>query len=145
MRTLVGRALVLVALFVGAGALAACGDDADTAEPAESPGVEQGALDDIPRYPRSEPFGTQTEQDGIVTQSFQATGATPGEVIDFYVDALTELGWTEAEPAFRDDTSGRADFVDGDRRLEVSATTATDQVEGDPAGEVVQYSLTLRT
>ncbi|MFP5254573.1 MAG: hypothetical protein ACLGI8_01860 [Acidimicrobiia bacterium] len=99
----------------------------------------------MPLYPRSDPFGTRTEEDGIVTQSFKAVGATPTQVIDFYVETLTEQGWTEAEPAFRDDTSGRADFVDGDRRLEVSATTATDQAEGDPAGQVVQYSLVLRS
>ena len=97
-------------------------------------GLPEAADRDEVRRPVYEPPSTSSGPD---------RGPRPGT--GHYVGALTELGWTEAEPAFRDDTSGRADFVDGDRRLEVSATTATDQVEGDPAGEVVQYSLTLRT
>lgn len=124
---------------------AACSDDADGAGTQPAPAVstfEQGEFDDLPRHPRSEPIGPRSEMDGVVTQSFSATGATPEQVISFFTERLQETGWTPAEPAHREDTPTRADFTLDDLRLELTATSLAGRTGPDEA--TVQYSLVLR-
>lgn len=89
--------------------LYACADTPD-----RQAATGSAAFDDLPLVPRSEPFGRPSTQGGIVTRSYQADGATAAQVIDFYLGALTERGWEEAESVYRSDTGHRADFIDQD-------------------------------
>lgn len=125
--------------------IAGCGDGSEDegTQPAPDVGaVAHGELGDLPAYPRSEPIGARSEKDGVVTQSFSVAGATPEQVISFYVGELPGLGWVPAEPAHREDTASRVDFVRGDMRLEVTATSLAGRA--GPEEATVQYSLVVR-
>lgn len=128
--------------------LAGCGDDGEEqAETQPAPGVttfEQGRFDELPLLPGSERFGTRSEKDGVVAQTYRTNGATPQVVIDHFEQELPAGGWRMAEPAHRGDAESRGDWVTDDWRLEVSAAPVPDR--GDPSSpqEIVQYSLVLR-
>lgn len=132
-------AMALVALVAG------CGDDGeDSAREAPAPGTGNAAFDDLPRYPRSDPFGPLSESEGVLARTYRTTGATPDAVLEFYADALPERGWTPVEPVNREDTRRRADYVNGSNRLELSARAVDDRTEPDSNGAIVQYSLVVR-
>lgn len=125
--------------------LAACGGDSqDGADGVVGRGMV-ATFDDLPHPDRSQPFGSVSETDGVITRSYRVAGSTPAAVIDFYRERLEPNGWTPAEPAFREDGPDRADWVNDDYRLEVSATPsdARDDRSTD-GGAAVQYSLVLR-
>jgi hypothetical protein len=128
-----------------AAVLSACGDDdLEPGAPEDAAVVDLGRFDDLPRFPRSEEYGPRTEDDGVVSRSFRARGASVERIMEFYDDALTEAGWTPAEPVHREDGPGRDDYVMGGHRLEVSAIDVEDR-DGDGGNQaVVQYSLVLR-
>ena len=136
-------AIVLAALLgVGCGAQ----EDPPVAQPA--PGVttfEPGRFDDLPQYSRSEPLGPRSEEKGVVSRSFKVPGASPEQVLDFYVDALEEpwrlLSGVEKLGA----GTFRADWVTEDHLLRVSTTREPELDSTDDASEtfVTQYSLTL--
>lgn len=127
------------------GLLAGCGDDGE-AETQTSEVVDPStdALDAVPLVPRSEPFGRPSAEDGVQTRSYEVDGTTPERIIAFYADALPAEGWTQVEPTNREDTEQRADFVDEDHRLEISAIASDRQASEDDAEGGVQYSLVLR-
>ena len=146
-RVRVVRWAAAAALAAAALAGAGCGDadDAgDAAQPATDDSTFEGtSIGDLPRFPRSEPFGTETETEDIATQSFRARGTSPEQLIDWYDEALGE-DWVQVEPVHREPGPGRADWVNGERRLELSAIDVDDR-DGDAGSEaVIQYSLTLR-
>ena len=90
-----GRAMAST-LLVGA-LVAACedGDGDEGTQPA--PGVssfEQGRFDDLPLPTEAEPVGLRSEQEGIVTRSYEVPDMLPADVIEFYEQALDEQGWT---------------------------------------------------
>ena len=128
--------------------LAGCG--AGTADPAAqpAPGVttfEEGRFDDIPQFPRSEPLGPRHEKDGVVARSYKAPGASPDQVLDFYRDALQER-WSMVTAVEKLGVGTlRADWVDDEHLLRVSATRESLLDSEDDASEtaVTQYSLTL--
>ena len=139
-RTCLGGAAIAVVLLVG------CGDDEpDGAQPVpEATVFDDADFDGLPRFPRSEPVGLRSRKADVVTQSFRAEGASVDRVMEHFEDALTEGGWVPAEPVHRADGPGRADYLRGDHRLEVSAIDVDDR-DGDVGDEsVVQYSLVLR-
>lgn len=138
---------IAVALLLGTTAGAACGGDDQGPEAQPDPDASrfvEGDFDDLPRYPRSEPFGPKSEKRGIITQSFRATGATPDAVIEYFRTAMQQRGWEPAEPVFRDDTASRVDFVTDEHRLEVSAVVADANDSESTDNAAVQYSLVLR-
>lgn len=140
-----------VRLVVGvlAATLASCGEREERAETQPAPNVttfEQGAFDDIPLFPRSEPVGPRSEKEGVVARSYRARGATPQGVLEYYRDALDERRW-ELVGDIEELGVGtyQADWVSGDRRLRVSATREPALGGEAPSDQVVvQYSLTLR-
>lgn len=81
-------------LLVGSLA-AACGDGTEGTQPA--PGVssfEQGRFDDLPLPAEAEPVGSRSEQEGVVTRSYEVPDLLPVDIIDFYEQALDQQGWT---------------------------------------------------
>ena len=128
--------------------LASCG--AGTTDPAAqpAPGVttfEEGRFDDIAQFPRSEPLGPRHEKDGVVGRSYKAPGASPDQVLDFYRDALKER-WSMVTAVEKLGVGTlRADWVDDEHLLRVSATRESllDSEEDASETVVTQYSLTL--
>ena len=132
-------------MLIGA-VLAGCGDDQpDVAQPVpDSLALDGVVFEELPQFPRSEVLGPRSSKAGVVTQSFRAKGASVERVMQYFEDALTERGWAPAEPIHRADGPGRADYLRGDHRLELSAIDVDDR-DGDVGNEtVVQYSLLLR-
>ena len=89
-------------------------------------------------YPGSEPVGTRTEKDGVVTQSFSTASGRPAEVISHFVN-------TVGEPIQETQDVGdalRAGFrIEDSRRLEVSVIQLDERgFETEPG---VQNSLVL--
>ncbi len=141
------------AFFVTAAALVAlglggcgAGETDPVAQPA--PGVttfQEGRFDDIPQFPRSEPLGPRHKKDRVVTRSYKAPGASPDQVLDFYRRALQER-WNMVTAVEKLGVGTlRADWVDDDYRLRVSATRESLLDSQDDASQtaVAQYSLTL--
>lgn len=147
-----GRRWSTIALVVAGAAVMlagpACGGDGEDREGTQpAPDVttfEQGRFDELPVFPRSDPFGPRSEKDGVVARSYRATSADPGQIIDFYARELAGRGWRMAEPVFRSDAESRGDWVLDDYRLEVSATRVDDDRNPTSADAVAQYSLVLR-
>ena len=125
-----------------------CGRDGEEREGTQpAPDVtsfEQGRFDNLPVFPRSDPFGPRSEKEGIVSRSYRATGVTADEIIDFYAEELAADGWEMTEPVFRSDTETRGDWVVDDYRLEVSAARIDDDRNPTSENVVIQYGLVLR-
>jgi hypothetical protein len=135
---IVAVALVLVST-------AACGGGEEGTQPVpDASTFDEGRFDELPEYPRADPFGRRSEKDGIVSRSYRATGVTPERLIEWYTDALGEEGWARTAPRFREPGDGRADFVLDDWRLELSATDIKDRQIPSSTKYTVQYSLVLR-
>ena len=140
------RPAAAAAVLAVALAGAACGGGADQGtQPApDVTTFEQGGFDDLPLVPRSDPFGPRSETGGVVARTYRAVGVSPQGVIEFYRRVLPDAGWDPAEPAFRNDTATRQDWVTADRRLEVSASPVPDRRDPSAPQDAVQYSLVLR-
>jgi hypothetical protein len=141
-------AFLPAAVLLVAVALTACGrGDADpAAQP--TPNVttfQEGRFDDLPQYPRSEPLGPRADEQGVVARSYKVTGASPEQVMDFYRDALQERWRMLTGVEKLGVGTFRADWVDDDYLLRVSATRESEVDSRDDASEnfVTQYSLTL--
>ena len=134
--------MLLVVVLVGCGPR----DPDPVAQPA--PGVstfEEGRFDDLPQYPRSEPLGPRHEKEGVVARSFKVQGASPDQIMSFYRDALQDR-WRMITGVEKLGVGTlRADWVDDEHRLRVSATRESELDERDDAARsvVTQYSLTL--
>jgi hypothetical protein len=133
--------LVATSILIGA-----CGDGSSSpSQPAaRDTHGEEGLLDRIPRYPRSEPLARASEQGGVTVQTFGVEGTTPEQVLDWYRDELA--GWTSVRrPRPFGRTAWRGVWERQDQRLLVSAGPAP-TLEQDPADieqTTTQYSLTL--
>ncbi len=142
-----GPCLAVAAAFL---ALTAPGCGAADTPPAAQPApevttFEQGRFDDLPVYFRSDPLGPRSEKQGVVTRSYEASGASPEQVLEFYRNAL-DYRWRMVTPIERIGVGTvRADWEDGQYRLRVSATEAPalDTSDGGVHAVVTQYSLTL--
>ncbi len=122
------------------------GDADPVAQPApDVTTFEQGRFDDLPQFPRSEPVSARAEERGVIARSYKATGASPQQVMDFYRQALGDR-WRMVSGIEKLGVGTlRADWVDEDYRLRVSATTESGLDSRNDASEtfVTQYSLTL--
>ncbi len=111
---------------------------ATTTGPAES--VVPAQFEALPRYPDSRDVGSMSRSGATTTQSFEVTGPTPEQILDYYRDQLT--GWTNTEPAHPLGTSSQAAWRG---RWEQSGADLV--VSSSPAGGLgsgtVQYSLAL--
>jgi hypothetical protein len=58
-------------------------------------------FDHLPRYSRSKPLGSRAEKAGALSQSFEAEGATPTQILDFYARRLKNAGWDALEPVHK--------------------------------------------
>ena len=106
---------------------------------------EEGRFDNLPQYPRSEPLGPRHEKEGVVTRSFKVQGASPDQIMSFYRDALQER-WTMITGIEKLGVGTlRADWVNDEYRVRVSATREGELDERDDVAKsvVAQYSLTL--
>lgn len=135
---------LLIAMLLGG-----CGDGGDggAAQPApDSTTFVQGRFDDLPQFPRSEPVSPTNEKNGVVVRSFLARGATPEAVLNHYRDVLISRGWRMVGNIEEIGmTTYRADWVNEEHRLRVSATSEPQLAEDAPSDQVTtQYSLTLR-
>lgn len=141
--------LMTLATIVTSAALLGCGGDGDPPETQPAPDVstfEAGRFDDLPLYPRSDPVGTRSEKDGVITQSYATRGATTDEVLDFYVDVLPDRGWTQVGQVEETGPSAhQGDWSSEGWNLRVSATDGSQlDFGGESSNEVVtQYSLVL--
>ena len=142
-----GQALVAAAVLMSL-VLAGCGarDPDPVAQPA--PGVttfEEGRFDDLPQYPRSEPLGPRQEKDDVVARSFKVKGASPDQILNFYRDALKDRWRMETGVEKLGVGTLRADWVNDEYRLRVSATRESELDDRDNAATsaVAQYSITL--
>ncbi len=139
------RMAVLLAGLLGL-VLGACADrDPPVAQPTPNATTfEPGRFDDIPLFPRSDPLGRRSEQDGVVARSYMAKGTTPEQVLEYYRTALNAR-WRLVSPIEKlgVDTY-RADWASDQYRLRVSATEAPGvELEDASKNVIVQYSLTL--
>lgn len=138
-RTLRGCALIVVlaAAVVSAGCTSTDPGDAQPAPNASE--FVTGNFDDLPRLRGDEPIGPRSEQGDVVTQSFEAEGLAPEDVMSFYEEELT--GWET--PGARDVGDAlRQEFTGPDgQRLEVSATILSRG--GLDTTQTLQYSLVL--
>ncbi len=136
------KAFICVAMAVLL--LHGCRSDAEREGTQPAPNVttfEQGRFDDLPQFPRSDPLGSRSEKDGVVSRSFVAKGATAEQVMRFYERSLQ--GWQQLEPSHPVGTSThRATWARGNWLLEVSTSSYASSVE-DPMEAQVQYSLVL--
>lgn len=133
------------AALIGVG----CGSEEEPPAAQPVPGVttfEPGRFDDLPQYPRSEPLGPRSEEKGVVSRSFKVRGASPEQVLNFYVDALEEPWRLVTEVEKLGAGTFRADWTAEEYRLRVSATREPELDSQDDASETfaTQYSLTLR-
>lgn len=123
--------------------LAACGGhERPQARPTAGETAFASEFDDLPRHPRSEPLGERTEKDGVTARSFKVTGATPEEVLEWYLGNLR--GWQLREqPAAIGQGTYRGRWARGAHFLVVSASEAPtlSSEAGDDAP--AQYSLSL--
>lgn len=144
-RRLTAPVTLLAAVF--AFLLVACGDDDDRSDAQPAPDTvefSEGVFNDIPRYPRSEEAGPRSSTDGVIAQSFQAEGASPQLIMEWYQDKL-KLGWRVDRPVSEIGVNTyRGRWASEDHFLIVSATTAP-TLGGEPSPETVvtQYSLSL--
>lgn len=138
-----------------------CGDD-DTTESQQgaergigaqpAPGTdtfEQGLFDEIPHPPRSEPLGTRSEKQDVVSQSFKVRDSLPDEVMAFYTQRLAGE-WTTVTEAQQigAGSTWRGVWARDNWELTVTATeapTVDDTADPEAAlGNVFsQYSLSL--
>lgn len=108
---------------------------------------EQGRFDDLPTFPRSEPLGPRTEEAGVISRSYRASGASPEQVLEYYRDTLNDRWQMVTEIERLGAGTFRADWVSEDHRLRVSATGEELLQDDDDAAAdraVSQYSLNLR-
>lgn len=129
--------------------LGACGGGTDVGETQPRPNVttfEQGAFDDLPLHPRSDPIGAPADTGDSEARSYVTVGAEPRGVLAFYEAELPGLGWNAVGPVEDLGTeSFRGRWTRDDLLLTVSATRAQG-VEGEsPASDEIrtQYSLSL--
>lgn len=157
-----GRAAVGALIFVAAiGAGCSSDDPAVIEDDAALPGNEPEIIDDgatapgdasivpgtggdpdtanadfegIRLYPGSDPVGSKTTEDGVVSQSFSVAGSDPNVVLSHFVNTLS--GWEQT--GVDDIGEGlRTEFRSPDGQvLEVSATTIADD-------DATQYSMVL--
>ena len=142
-RLVVGGAAAAVVLL-GVTGCASSGDEEGT-QPA--PGVtsfQQGDFGDVPLPDRSDPVGTRSETDGVVTQTFAARDTTVDALIDFFDSQLPAAGWEPAEAYETENGIYRGDFTKDGRRLEVVIDQVPDLPEDETGGaQPVQFSLIL--
>lgn len=134
---------VVCALVLCAAALGGCGTDDEPSLPGDAsvvassgdPETVTGDLGGVELFPGSEPVGSRSEEDGVVTQSFVAPAAAPAEVMSHFQNFVGE----PTGPVEDVGTALRAEFrTDDGRRLEVSVTDL-----GADEQDQVQYSLVL--
>lgn len=134
-------AAVVLVLLVAAG----CGGDEQRPSTQPAPDettFQRGDFEDLPRYPRSEPLGERTEKDGAVARSFEATGATPEAVVEWYRDNLAR--WQlDQPPAPIGERTYRGRWSRDAFFLVVSATAAPTLSNDDGSTVSTQYSLSL--
>ncbi|HEV2070557.1 MAG TPA: hypothetical protein VGR26_12255 [Acidimicrobiales bacterium] len=146
---MVGPRRVLTLLMAATSVIvAACGADSDEATQPR-PDVttfEEGAFDDLPLVPESDPVTAPNQEDGVDTRSYVARNTTPAEVLEFYEQQLAEFTVVSAPEQIGEGTYRGRWQLDGGRVLTVSATPGESLRSGDSpyAGEfLAQYSLTL--
>lgn len=105
-----------------------------------------GRFAELPLVPRSEPVGTLSEEDGFVTRSYAAEGASPERVMEFYESSLPALGWDVVLPPEPSGTSTiQAEWASDELLLRITANEAA-ALGGDqnPTEAVTsQYSLIM--
>jgi hypothetical protein len=105
---------------------------------AGDPDTVNADFEGIRLYPGSEPIGSRTEKDGVVTRSFRSASGRPSEVMSHFVNTLGEPTQevTDVGDALR------AEFrTEDSSRLEVSVIQLDERgFETEPG---VQYSLVL--
>lgn len=139
---------LLLIMLATVGLLAGCdaASDEGTQPRPDVTTFEQGAFDDIPLLPRSEPVSQPSEENGVVARSFLVRNTPPEDVMSFYREQLAEFSLL-SDPGPIGNNTFRGEWqLDQRRMLTVSATSAAavDGVEGFSNEEVLtQYSLSL--
>jgi hypothetical protein len=115
------------------------------AEPQRSGGFVNGVFEQIPHYPSSEPLGATAETGGTVARSYEVTGATPRDVLQWYRDHLTD--WTVLTPPEAEQPGAsavRGTWTKNHTTLTVTADNAPTLKSAEASEQnVVQYSLSL--
>lgn len=127
---------------------AGCGGDTGDGEGTQPvPGAtvfQEGAFDELPRYPGSEAVSEPAVEDDVTSQSFTVTTATPERVIRYYADELDRAGWTVVEEP--EQLGGEATHRGIWQREGQELVVSTTEFSGfdDPGGtRTTQYSLSL--
>ncbi len=129
-------------LVVGCGGSGHAGTD--SARPERVNGTVS-RFDDLPRYPRSRALGPRTRNDnGVLTQSFAVSGATPDVIVEYLIDVLPRHGWHAVNPPSADgEATRRGVWQDGQLHLVVATSPAPTLPSSDAATQESQYSFLL--
>jgi hypothetical protein len=145
------RAVVGVAALTAlATLLVGCAGDSSAQRDQPAPNVTGFATPGfgrLPEYPGSRPVSGAAKNDGgVITRSFTVEGATPEEIVLYFVRKLRPLGWklTSAVPATDPSIDRRDVWTKQRRHLVVSSGPAPAAGSGSAAvGTLTQYSLVL--
>lgn len=139
------RKAVASTLLIGSLA-AACGGgpgegDEGTQPAPDVSSFEQGRFDDLPLPTEAEPVGRRSEQEGIVTRSYEVPDLLPVDIIEFYEQALDEQGWTTVEiEEFSQGARGDWSIEGYDLRVSANEAPGLDEPGSQPS---TQLSLVL--
>ena len=131
---------VVMASALAAASCGSSGSDSTAASTTQPNHPVPLQFDAIPRYPDSRTAGTLTREGTTTTQSFEADGTSPEQILAYYRDNLP--GWTIIEAPHALGASSDADWRGRWERSGASLDISSSPGPGLGAG-TVQYSLGL--
>ncbi len=141
------RIRLLTVFAVGALATAACGSGSGSNPAQPRPGSSKfstGRFGDLPQYPRADPTGPRTHEQGVTVRTYSVRDLTPKRLMQWYTDSLRADGWATVAAAHPEGKIWRGEWKQQRQHLLVSASAAP-TITGDSArvGNTIQYSLSL--
>lgn len=111
--------VLAVVLLAVATLVSACGGGPATAA---ADRIEPSALGDVPIPADATPSGPPVADGATTTRSFEVTGMTPEQAVDFYVTGGPAQGWSvETEPHPTGSTDWQVVLAKGSRTLTASS------------------------
>ncbi len=140
-----GFALWAVVVLLAATVAAGCGSSgtsSSTQPAAQSSTFSKDTFASIPRYPGSSATGPRSRKAGVTVRSFEVSGATPRQILRWYVSQLDS--WELIQPPeATGSTDWRGEWQRNHRRLLVSAAPTPALENEASVATTTQFSLEL--